>query len=107
VSTKKHLQDQVLKKLETAGIFCWRQNNNAVWDKSLNSGYGGYRAFAGMKGVPDIICIIDGQFVGVEIKVGKDKLSTDQVLFKRRTIRNSGQYLVVKQIEDIDPLLKP
>jgi len=78
------LQTAVLNKLHKKGIFCWRQNNQPTYDPKLNSGYGGYRAHAGMKGVPDIICIIKGQFVGIEIKAGKDKMSPDQIIFKNR-----------------------
>lgn len=77
-----------------------------VFDPKLNSGYGGYRSHGGLKGVPDIICIIAGQFVGIEIKAGADRLSADQILFKKRCERSGGKYLVIKKIEDIDPLLQ-
>jgi hypothetical protein len=62
-----------------------------------------------MKGVPDIICIINGQFVGIEIKAGKDRISADQMLFKKRCERNGGRYYVVRNPEDVDSilLLKP
>ena len=100
------LTTAVMKKLHAAGIFCWRQNNMPVYDPKLNNGYGGYRAHAGLKGVPDIICIIKGQFVGLEIKAGKDKLSEHQILFKKMCKRNGGKYLVVKKVSDIDVLLK-
>ena len=95
----------VIKKLENAGIFCWRQNNLPVYDPKLNNGYGGYRSHSGLKGVPDVICIIKGQFVGIEIKAGKDRLSAHQVLFQQRCEYNGGKYMVVKKISDINSLL--
>ena len=100
------LTAQVTKKLDAAGIFYWRQNNMPVHDPRLNNGYGGYRSHSGLKGVPDIICIIDGQFVGIEIKAGKDRLSEHQILFKKRCERNGGKYLVVKHPDDVDSLLQ-
>lgn len=100
------IQSATLKKLQKAGIFCWRNNNNAVWDSHLNNGFGAYRSFGGLKGVPDIICIINGQFVGIEIKTPKGKLSPGQILFKKRCERNGGKYLVVKKAEDVDYLLQ-
>lgn len=98
------LTTKVMKKLTDAGIFCWRQNNMPVWDPALNNGYGGYRSHGGLKGVPDIICIIKGQFVGVEIKAGADKLSPEQIHFKKRCERNGGKYLVVKHPDDVNIL---
>jgi len=100
------LTAKVVKKLTEAGIFFWRQNNLPIFDPKLNNGYGAYRSHSGMKGVPDIICIIDGQFVGIEIKAGKDRISPDQVLFKKRCERNGGKYMVVRKPEDVDCLLQ-
>lgn len=100
------IQSATLKKLQKAGIFCWRNNNNAVWDSHLNNGFGAYRSFGGLKGVPDIIAIVKGQFVGIEVKTPKGKLSPEQVLFKKRCVRNGGKYLVVKHVDDVDILLK-
>lgn len=77
-----------------------------VYDPKLNDGYGGYRSHGGMKGVPDIIAVIKGQFVGIEIKAGADKLSAEQIHFKRRCERNGGKYVVVKDEKDVDSLLK-
>lgn len=99
------LTTAVLKKLVNAGIFCWRQNNMPVYDPNIGD-YGGYRSHNGLKGVPDIICIIRGQFVGIEIKAGADRLSADQIHFKKRCERNGGKYLVVKHKDDVDILLK-
>lgn len=100
------LTTAVIKKLNEHNVFCWRQNNMPVYDPNINGGYGGYRSHGGLKGVPDIIAIIDGQFVGIEIKAGKDRLSADQMLFKKRCIRNGGKYVVVKCVEDIDIIIK-
>ena len=99
------LQTATLKKLQAENIFCWRQNNQPTHDPKMNNGYGGYRAHAGMKGVPDIIAVIDGTFIGIEIKAGKDRMSPDQILFKRMLERNGGKYFVVKNIKDVDNLL--
>lgn len=100
------LTSTILKKLYAYGVFCWRQNNTPVHDPHLNSGYGGYRSHSGLKGVPDIICIVNGQFVGIEVKAGKDRLSADQIHFKTRCEYNGGMYIVAKSVADVDILLK-
>ena len=46
----------------------YRINNGAVYDVKKRV----YRAGVQRKGVPDIIGIIDGRFIGIEVKIGKD-----------------------------------
>jgi len=101
------LQTAVIKKLAELGVFSWRQNNQPTHDPRLNNGRGGYRAHAGLKGVPDIICILPphGTFCGIEIKAGKDRMSPDQKLFERRCKNNGAQYHLVRSVADVDNLL--
>jgi hypothetical protein len=101
------LQTATLKKLTEAGLFCWRQNNQSTYDPKMNSGRGGYRSHAGLKGVPDIICILqpNGTFCGIEIKAGKDKVSPDQKLFERRAKNNGAKYYVIKTLAEVDNFL--
>jgi len=99
------LTSLLIKELTNAGILCWRQNNQPTHDTKMNNGYGGYRAHNGMKGVPDVIAIIDGQFIGLEVKAGKDRMSPEQILFKRRCERAGGKYVIIKEKEDVDKLL--
>lgn len=100
------LTKAVMKKLNKAGIFAWTQNNTPIFDPKLNHGYGAYRSHGSLKGVPDIICILAGQFVGIEIKAGKDRLSADQLLFKKRCERSGGKYIVARSVDDVDNLLQ-
>ena len=87
------LTNQVKNMLITMGCAAWRQNNIAVPD-----GKGGFRKFHGKKGVSDVIGILPwGQFIGVEIKTGNDKLSKDQEAFKKLIIEKKGIYLVAKE----------
>lgn len=105
------LTSKVLKHLESKGVFCWRQNNFPTHDPKMNGGRGGYRAFNGMRGVPDIIAITPptskycgGVFVGIEIKAGKDRMSVHQKLFEKRCASNNAEYFVIKKFEDIKAL---
>lgn len=90
------IQAAVLNYLKKEGVFCWRQNNLPVYDKKIN----GYRAHTGLKGVPDIISIINGRFVGFEVKTARGKQNADQKLFEKRTNQNGGAYFVVRSVDD-------
>lgn len=93
---ESQLQTAILKELQSHGKFCWRQNNAPIYDPKI----GGYRAQAGINGLPDIICVIDGVFTGIEVKSGT-KQSADQILFQKRLELNGGKYLVAQSVADI------
>lgn len=95
------IQNEIIKYLNQQGIFCWRNNNGSIYDVNLKQ----YRSFTGMKGVPDIICVIDGQFVGIEVKTKTGKQSPDQLLFQKRLERNGGRYYIVRCLEDVKQAL--
>ena len=102
-------QREILVYLKEKGVFCWRNNNGAVFDQKLNSGYGGYRSNNIMKGVPDIIGIMpdgSGRFLGIEVKAPGGSQSGPQVLFERRTKRAGGVYILAKSVEDVASVLK-
>ena len=54
-----------------------------------------------LKGVPDIIVIKAGQFIGLEVKREKGKLSLDQVAFRLGLEAAGGKYFVVRSIDDV------
>ena len=59
---------------------------------------------ANERGVPDILCCHKGQFYGIEIKDGKDKLSTIQEEQLRRIEAAGGKVIIIRSIEDVEKL---
>lgn len=53
-----------------------------------------------MRGTPDIIAVIDGLFVGFEVKTPRGKQSPDQVLFEKRLTNAGGRYFVVRSVDE-------
>jgi hypothetical protein len=74
----------------------YRINNGAVYDKKQ----GVYRAGVQKKGVPDIIGIINGRFIGIEVKIGKDRQSADQKLIEKEINAAGGVYFIAKSYDD-------
>ncbi len=56
---------------------------------------------ANRRGCPDILCCVKGQFYGIEIKDGKDKLSPIQVEQMKRIQAAGGKAIVIRSIEEI------
>lgn len=87
------IQSQILDWLKLKRIFHYRQNVGAM---SVGKRFIRF----GLKGLPDIICVIRGQYVGLEVKAdGKDQ-SVAQVNFGVSLERAGGKYHVVHSLEE-------
>jgi hypothetical protein len=100
MSITNDLTNKCINYLTLLGYKVWRNNNGAVYDPTN-------RCFRKNKnkllGVPDIIGFHKktGKFIGIEIKVGKDKLSLEQILFRDEALESNCICLVVKEMKDI------
>lgn len=54
-----------------------------------------------MRGLPDIIVIKGGNFVGLEVKRPGAKQSLEQKEFEKRVKDEGGEYYVVHSIEEV------
>jgi hypothetical protein len=52
-------------------------------------------------GAPDTICVIDGQFVGIEVKAPKGKQNDHQKDFERNLVAAGGKYILAFSLEDV------
>ena len=97
---EKDIQFAICKYLEYKKIFFWRQNTNPIMNKKTGS----FRAMPkySMNGVPDIILIIDGAFVGLEVKRPKIGVqSADQKTFEKKCKKAGGLYYIVTSLDDV------
>jgi Holliday junction resolvase len=88
------IQSAICRYLTKRNHFYWRQNNTGKMPG------GGYSSV--MKGIPDIIVIKAGRFIGIEVKKEKGRLSPEQVEFSRECVRNGGEYVVARSIDDVE-----
>jgi hypothetical protein len=91
--------------LNFSGHFASRINNTGLWVKEkahVNGGY--YRPSTQAKGIADISANINkngiAHAVWIEIKIGKDRMSTAQHEFKEKVERAGAQYWIVKTFDD-------
>ena len=56
-------------------------------------------------GVPDIIIVIDGKFIGLEFKTYRGKQSEDQKTFQSRLESAGGKYHIVRSVQDLTDVL--
>ena len=101
--TENDVLQAVCEYLAYKQIFFWRVNQVPVWNNDA-------QAFRRMpkwsrRGVPDIIAVINGRFIGIECKTKKGKQSDGQVQFQQDLEKAGGVYWVVRGIDSITPLL--
>jgi Holliday junction resolvase len=63
-----------------------------------------YKQWQGLgseKGIPDIICIINGIYTAIEVKAPKGKLSEHQIKWQNRIEEAGGKYIVARSVLDV------
>lgn len=99
------IQLSICEYLEWKRHFFWRQNSSG----SFYKGEDGSRQFRkppkyAKNGVPDIIVVKDGIFIGLEVKAPKGRQSDAQKEFETDLRAAGGVYTVVTSIEDVQAL---
>ncbi len=94
---EKEIQLAICDYLALKKYFFWRQNTGAVWDKDRFRSMPKYS----INGVPDIILIKEGIFIGLEVKQPKGKQSDNQKVFEKLCTANGAEYHIVTSIDDV------
>jgi len=96
---EKDIQLTICDYLKLKGWFFWRQNTNPIYDKKTKS----FRRMPkyAKNGVPDIILVKRGEFIGLEVKLLKRKQSKVQIEFQDELRQAGGKYYLITSIEDL------
>jgi hypothetical protein len=94
-------QKAILEWLAWKHIFHYRNNSGAFKRED-----GHFYRF-GAVGSPDIVCIIAGQYVGIEVKAPKGRQSDNQKEFQRQLEAAGGKYILAYSIADVIVALTP
>lgn len=102
MSETNDLTKKILNYFFNLRIFAWR--NNTVGIPMTN---GSLRP-AGKTGTSDVIVILPpyGQFLGIEVKTGKDQLSMEQQGFIENVQKMGGHTMVVHDFADFESKFK-
>lgn len=89
---------QILDWLKLHRIFHYRQNTGMM----LRESRGKTRAVRfGAKGAPDIVCVANGRYIGLEVKRPGENLSEDQIAFCHALVHAGGWYLWVTKLDTV------
>ena len=93
--TEQQIVKSILDYLVMKKVFHYRQNSGAFQTPS-----GGFYRM-GVVGMPDIVVVKDGKYIGIEVKVPGKKQNPNQVEFQRQLEKAGGVYLLVTSVEEV------
>lgn len=90
--SEKETQISILDYLAKRQIFHYRNNTGAM---KIDNRFVRF----GSSGSPDIIAVIEGHYVGIEVKSEKGEQSDDQKAFQASLLHAGGIYFLVRSID--------
>ena len=104
---EKDIQREICDWLLENNYFFWRQNTIPVWDKNRFRAMPKYTP----RGLPDIIVLHGGQFIGLEVKNERyghpsyATLSQYQEEMRQKILANGGAYHLVTSLDQVQQIL--
>lgn len=97
--TETEIQRAICDYLKIKGHFFTRVNNVPIYDPRAKR----RRALPKytIKGFPDILVLLDGVAIGIEVKSETGKISSDQKEFKERWLSAGGSYFIARSVKDV------
>jgi hypothetical protein len=91
-----NIVDAICEYLTLKRHFFHRNNTTPIYDTTK----GAFRAMPkyARKGAPDIVCVHQGKYIGIEVKGAKGKLSDDQYAFGHDLTLAGGTYIVARSL---------
>ena len=98
--SEKMIQNEILDFLRTREIgYFWQNDSVGIKGRKRETSYR-------PNGVPDILGVVSGQFVGIEVKTPKGKISVSQEVFRERFIKSGGIYILARSVFDVLEICK-
>lgn len=96
---ESYILDAVCEYLSIKRYFFWRNNNGGVYDASKKI----FRKFPKwcIKGVSDIVCLMDGTAWFIEVKAPKKYQTPEQKEFQKNVEKSGCKYLLVRSVDDL------
>lgn len=101
------IQRSILDGLLWMGLLAWRNQRIPTPIRRGRQIVGLRKADPHTVGMPDILCVIKGHLIGLEVKTDKGKQEPDQIEWQAKLERAGGTYAVVRSWEDTEKIIKP
>ena len=96
------IQRSILDNLRWRGFLAFRCQPAPVPIRKGNNIVGFRRADAFNVGMPDIVCVIRGRFIGIEVKSAIGRQSPEQHEWQERIKKAGGVYILARSWTEIE-----
>jgi hypothetical protein len=96
-SPANSLTDAVISLIKLLGGTAYRISSQGTYMAKIDL----MVASTQKKGLPDVVAILKGQFIGIEVKIGKDRMSEHQLKRKEEIEKAGGRFIVARDIEQV------
>ncbi len=106
--SESDIQRTILDYLTVKKIFHYRNNSGAMLGSYTSKRSGKKKNWFmrfGALGSPDIVCVIGGQYIGIEVKGPEGKQSEHQKEFQENLKKAGGRYILARSLEDVIDVL--
>jgi hypothetical protein len=97
---------KVSEKQVSKQITDWLNLNRIFWFYCPNKGLFDTSRDPSTPGAPDIVVVIGGKIIGVELKSTRGKQSEAQIEFQQQLEAAGGIYLLARSYDDLHPTIK-
>ncbi len=99
--SEKEIENSILHFLNSfLGVTCWKNQSVGIYDpvkKVYRKSYNKYH----FKGVSDILGVIQGKFLAIEVKSETGKLTPEQKAFIMKINEDGGVAFVARSLQDV------
>lgn len=88
------LTAQIVHYIELRGGYAMRINVSGFYKEGI-----GYTKGGATLGVPDIIAVFEGMYIGIEVKTGADRQSNEQKTVEEQVKQAKGVYMIARDFE--------
>lgn len=103
--SEKQIENRIISFLRIIGVFSWKNQSVGIFDpktsrfrKSRNPNH--------LRGVSDILGIVHGRFLAIEVKSAKGKMTIEQKAFLQNIRAQGGVAFEARSLSDVARHLK-
>jgi hypothetical protein len=96
------IQRAIIDGLRWRGVLAFRCQPAPVPIRNGRSIIGFRKADQFNIGMPDIVCVIQGRFIGIEVKSTIGRQSPEQIEWQLRIEKAGGTYVLARSWEDVE-----
>lgn len=100
MTPEKRIENEILSFLKSIGCYCWKNQSVGIYDP-IKKTFRRSNNVHHIRGVADILGILDGRFLAIEVKSATGRLTDEQRVFLRRINEEGGVGIVGRSAKEV------